>query len=322
MMLQARRSSLSVARIALSPAREDRRQLLRRDDLELRERAILRLLVGAASGETARCGGSACPACDRTRPRPPARGAAAPTKILALAPAARSRPAGAATRPRPMRIGPLSPRMTVERVLAIGRRETPPARGASRREARADADVLRGCPRRRRGRAAASRPPCLRRPCASESRRRRNRSRARASPSASRACSARRCLLAGFAITPSSPAPSKRRNQSAATVAVARRRREVQRRLRAGEHDFERWRAARRTVRSRRSRSPSQSRSKNTTDAGISLGKQLHARRRRDGGAAAAPRSRARRLARSRSRRRARSAAGSCAFSGSTSSGK
>ena len=99
----------------------------------------------------------------------------------------------------------------------------------------------------------------------------------------------------GLAMTPSRPAPSKRWNQSAATA----RSRVAGVRCSGGvaprEQRLERARGARANGTPRRSRSPSQSRSKNTTDAGISLRQQLHARRGRDGGAAAAPRSRARR---------------------------
>jgi hypothetical protein len=75
---------------------------------------------------------------------------------------------------------------------------------------------------------------------------------------------------AGLAITPSSPAPSKRRTSRRAAP-VLRHRREVDRRRGAREQRARAGPAARRCGRSRRSSSPAASRSKATNEAGDCL---------------------------------------------------
>ena len=176
--------------------------------------------------------------------------------------------------------------------------------------------------RRRRGRAAASRPRsprrvlCQRKPATTQSH--------------SRSCltlSITRLFgsyapVAGLAITPSSPAPSKRRNQSAAVVAIGRRRREVQRRRAPCQQRLELLAPLAETAVARRSRSPSHEQVEEHDRRRDLLGQQRHARRRRVDAHAGAPRSRAPpsfaiTISPSSTQR-----SGSCALSGSISSGK
>ena len=87
-----------------------------------------------ATFENAPCAGSGRPACAHTRLRPPARAAAAPTKVFALAPAALATRHAMPGFPFCGRIlRPLLPRMIGERILAIRREEFYQLHGASRR---------------------------------------------------------------------------------------------------------------------------------------------------------------------------------------------
>ena len=116
-----------------------------------------------------------------------------------------------------------------------------------------------------------------------------------------------------LAITPSRPAPSKRRNQSSRQRAVARGGREVDRRRRRRRAPPRAARGVRASGVSRRSSSPSASRSQATNDAGDLRGEQLHARRGRMDAQEQRLEVEPVRRRRSRSRRRARSAPGSAA---------
>ena len=75
----------------------------------------------------------------------------------------------------------------------------------------------------------------------------------------------------GLAITPSRPAPSKRASHSAASAAIARHRRQVDRRLDVREQPLRAARGARAAASSRRSRPSTASRSNATNDAGVSF---------------------------------------------------
>ena len=222
------------------------RQLLRRHHLELRERAVGRTLVRAPPAKLRRVPEACAPACDRTPPRPPARDAAAPTTDPSPDSSGSDRQAGAVR--RALRRPPSAcPGMVFERVLAIRREELhelPPLAFVKL----AHTPTCWRCPARQRGRAAASRP----RPLAVLVP-------AKAGDDAIAVALVlhlqhhalvrlRRCHDSSFAITPSRPAPSKRRNQSAARV----RSRVAGVRCSGGaarEHRLQSSRAARRTAR-------------------------------------------------------------------------
>src|SRR4051812_20583508 len=110
---------MAAAAARLTSAREDFGQLLRCDDLELREGAVARLLVGAPPSKL------------RGVPETTAlhvvvgnldhqlRTQRLPRKVLALAPAAH--PTGHALSSGVAVTGPCFPRMPIERILTIGR---------------------------------------------------------------------------------------------------------------------------------------------------------------------------------------------------------
>src|SRR5438477_3416474 len=115
-MLQAR-ALFHLERVALSPARENRRQLVRRDDFQLIEGALLRLLVEPPAAKL-RC-------VAKTRPQHMVisdldhqlRTKRFPSEILALAPAAQT----ARTALTALAVqGPVFPRMTVDIGRAVG----------------------------------------------------------------------------------------------------------------------------------------------------------------------------------------------------------
>src|SRR5438105_14009377 len=136
-MLQAR-AIFHLERVALSPARENRRQLVRRDDFQLIEGALLRLLVEPPAAKL-RCVAKTCPLhmviSDLDHQLRTKR---LPSEILALAPAAQT-----ARTPLTALVvqGPIFPRMTVD----IGRAEWPQIfhqlAAPRAREVRADAHV-------------------------------------------------------------------------------------------------------------------------------------------------------------------------------------
>src|SRR5213078_3993047 len=80
-------------RVALSPARENRRQLVRRDDFELIEGALLRLLVEPPAAKL-RCVAKTRPLHMVKRPRPPAPDEAVPKRDPCLGSSGSNRPDG------------------------------------------------------------------------------------------------------------------------------------------------------------------------------------------------------------------------------------
>ena len=184
---------------------------------------------------------SRCPACGRTSPRTRARRAAAPTTD----PCRRS--SGSARRASRHRVdvaaaplGPLAPRMAVERALAQRRQLGRPARLPHRhRERRRDADVVQ--PPASSYSPSSSDPTQLVLPRLVPAEAGDDAvGRARVLDLDHRALARlRTCRPAGFAITPSRPAPSNRASHSRATAAIARHRRQVDRRLDARERALE-----------------------------------------------------------------------------------
>src|SRR5438874_3862120 len=140
-MLQVRHTgSLPFGEVALSPARENRRQLVRRDDFQLIEGALLRLLVEPPTAKL-RCVAT-------TRPLHMVisdldhqlRTKRFPSEILALAPAAQT----ARTALTALVVqGPILPRMTVDIGRAVGPQIFHQLAAPRAREVRADAHVLK-----------------------------------------------------------------------------------------------------------------------------------------------------------------------------------
>src|SRR4051812_7987556 len=141
----------SIARGALSStideraltSGEDRRELVRRYDLELSERAIGRTLVLAPAPELSGVAEAAPLHVVVGDLRHELGAERLPGEVLPLAPAAlRSGPAMYRLALVRSRLGPGAPRMVVERPLAVGREEVDQLATFRRRKARADPDML------------------------------------------------------------------------------------------------------------------------------------------------------------------------------------
>ena len=189
-----------------------------RHDFQLRIGAVGWASCRCASGGTAPCAGSARPACARMPLRPPVRGAAAPTRDPCRGSIGFGRRACAAPARRCGLARP-SPSTDDRRAHFHDRaRGTPRVRGASPGEARADADVLQRAGSSNRP--SSSEPICV--PLALFV----------PAEAGDHAIAIAFVLdlehdalvgfvnpsTAGLAMTPSRPAPSKRRNQSAAML--------------------------------------------------------------------------------------------------------
>ena len=113
-----------VSRAAAGRA-EDLLELVRRRDLELIVAAVARRLVRPPAQEDRRVAERGRPACGRTSPRRRARCAAAPTTDPCRRSSGSVRPACASS--SPSRLGPLAPRVIVERVARAAARAPSPS---------------------------------------------------------------------------------------------------------------------------------------------------------------------------------------------------